>query len=418
MSILDMQDPLMLFCLKQILLQASPENASQKAALCHWVFQLHAIRFPKSRRSFRTFLTDFGSCLHEQTVYRRLRELNFGEGMLHFATVRHDVKREVELSLEVGDYANVVAHLKDIKDHREFVQIVRTLLSNGVREQTKRELEQCWSRPIELLVPVLVEIPEVVCTLWKNHAIGILTPTISTLLIVAFSKLASDDGMISILDSGVSQMQALRFCQQYECTRMISRILILLGRPEAAVDASYRHLGVGYVHSLLSEIEVENVQKRGMLRLLTIESSEDRAITLALLEGTNIVTFEEIIEFIDDEAAVASVEDDFMEFVGKIEETALIGHYQRDFPDEPASSFVIALDDTCGICHEPVMGRAFVRFPCNHMVHSECMTARLVAIAEHIPDRKLNITESCPLCGFLCVSSAIDPFNDSLLQRT
>jgi hypothetical protein len=117
MTVLDLQSPLMLFYFKDIFPQISQTNARQKAVIPHWNFQLYGMIFPQYKRKFISFIVHFNRSLHEQTVYSRLKELNFVEGMLCFASERKDVKREISLSLTFGDCSNVISHLSAIENH-------------------------------------------------------------------------------------------------------------------------------------------------------------------------------------------------------------------------------------------------------------------------------------------------------------
>jgi hypothetical protein len=393
MSVVEPHSPSLLPYLKGL----EPPNP----ALCHLIFELHALHFPRWRRGFASFLEGYGAFLHDDTVYTRLREVGFAAGMLRFAAARAAVRRQVSLLVGAGDFAGVVGLLSKIEDRREFVQVARALLRTGVREQAIQAIGRCDRHPPGTIVPVLVEAPECVAGLWHDRRN--VAPPITALLVVAMSRMRSDDAVLELVESDGPRMLALRFCRQNGCVRGAARILVALGMPEAAVETLYGAMGVGHVHALLAQIEGDAMKRRGFLRLLKIEGARDRAETLAMLAEGAILDFEELAEFVDDERPFAAVENQFLSFVEKIEETAMIGQWQKKFPEVERTSFVIGLDDKCDVCHASVFGGEFVRWPCGHVVHTDCMSAVIADLGEALPDRTVEVTESCPICGFLAV---------------
>jgi hypothetical protein len=422
MAAVDILSPAFLLYLQDALGNISPANAAQRAALCQWVFVLYSMRFPRGRRSFLAFLSQFAAVLDRETVYRRLREVNFVEGMLHFASVLGDAERELALSFELGKYEFVVQRLAQLEERNQFTRTACAILQTEYREQARaivvRELR---FRPIEAYMAVALALPEIV---WRcidqKFVLANLPPTIGVLLVASLAKLGEEDKLTdSRLLAGRTPLPLiLRFCRQYGCSKAAARVFVALARPEAAAEIAYRNLGIAGAHALLGAIEASHLKKRAFIRFMRIASPDERIATLALPAYAGLLDFEELVEFLEDDAPFASVEDQFIEFVQMIEDRKMMGAYAREFPEKPTPAFMLGLDECCALCRTILMGRQFVRFRCGHMVHCDCMRRRIERLKDDLRGHSVEIWESCPICGFLGVLFASEPFDDAALETT
>jgi hypothetical protein len=409
--------PIVLFYLREILDKLPPDGVCRKVALCRWILQLHSTLLPKFRETFLDFLETFGQFLDRPTVYAGLRAVGFTDGVLRFATLLNDPDNLVRLFVETDSLDSIYQYLGQIKSHQQFVETANRLLGDKFREKTKRCLIEC-RRPIHKLIPILVKVPECVSVMLSDCFIFRESLATKTLFVLSLAMHHDDDQLIQLLFSGaVSSGLLIRCCRRSDCAKARAQVYIGLRQPERAVEIALDSLPLAAVHDLLNGIADAGLRKRGFVKLLQLATAQDRKATLRLIGKTDLLSFSEIVDFVDDDYFVAAVKEQFADFVRTLEEKRTMATYREVFGRKREIDFMLKLDTGCDVCNTVLMGTEFIKFGCGHVVHKSCADGAITAAAEQLMGFiRRDVKDSCPICGFLAVAYAFEAFDDAVFR--
>lgn len=409
--LLDPKGSLTLLYLKEVLKRMSDKEGKLGTAIHLWIFAIHSMLYPEYKEDFVTFIRDHAMLLGRQ-IMTRLEQIGFTEGLAEAASVFNDHRFLVDVHYSSGDLDKMFECLEQVKDHDVFSRIMLKLLHSNQREVGKQYLvnmnteKRVFRAPV--LVKVLSEIPEIAENFINNNYWEV--PGSLALLILSLCMNHNESRLIDILlESCVPSDLLLRNVRKYECKQAEARILLATSQPEKAVTVAYKSMGWHYTQDMLKNVINTDIKKRAFHKLLELESYEERLETMQFLEQTNLFDFGEVMDFIDDEMFLGALNDAVIEYTQTMEDSAKSRHYRQIFPRIYAQEFVIDSHERCSLCHRHIVGSLFIRYPCGHMCHSDCVLS-LTGDRAQSCDRVPTVIESCPLCGFASIPYAMDAF--------
>ena len=73
----------------------------------------------------------------------------------------------------------------------------------------------------------------------------------------------------------------------------------------------------------------------------------------------------------------------------------------------------ITFNTECCLCGQKLVGTQFVCYQCGHFCHSDCVKEFIDHFTETgaiLDSSDISVTDSCPVCGFLSISSIMEPY--------
>lgn len=401
---------LMLFYLQEVVKEKIVPI--QKFTIMQWIFYLYTMHIQKYQNDFIEWIKINYDSLPKEYTYQRLKQIGFQEGIVVYAECIKDTNQLIEKYILEGEPEKIIKILPHITNSSQFNSIILRILPT-CSEVITQYLLKSYPASSETILPILCQLPE--CAkqyLMTSYQISWAT---TSLLVMALAQYQDETELISLLLGGcVVPNFILRACTYFGCKRAASRVLLEIGKPERAISVAYE-VGYDWAFSLIQSSPIKEMQKRAWLKLLQIVDVSDREKALQALDETDLFSFEEMMDFIGDDIPLMKFEKQIMDFVDQTEKKAVNQTYKNRFGIKPPMEFKLQLCDNCEICQNPIIGTKFIRFPCNHMVHSECMK-QFMSTKSFEVGIKPGMIDSCPLCGFLAVGNVEESFDNSTLN--
>ena len=164
------------------------------------------------------------------------------------------------------------------------------------------------------------------------------------------------------------------------------------------------------------------VKRRCALRILRSIKKDDTAIVAKkLLTSTNLIDMVTLIEFLPGTTSVREVSKSIYKYSinnqdAAKEEKKKSDAALKDISDtneliSTKSANVVKLFKyhTCSKCGKLLLNETGIVYPCSHALHQHCASEILETFPQSF-GQEMNISDDCPICGFVCVRMIDHPF--------
>ncbi|EAX89570.1 hypothetical protein TVAG_356850 [Trichomonas vaginalis G3] len=345
---------------------------------------------------FKLFVQRYPDIFNKQNIGEKLLQLDWEQAPLFLSEIFNDDQEIIDYHLFHQNYSTLLEYLPKVKD---LALVVNALLRiPGSQIAMSYISNNNIIDPAEIML-LLSNLPQI-----SNKVIGFPKSRIQEILLVLSHCLNKDIvSLNNIIQSRTCSLEILSsFCIYFKLFEPAAKALVKMGMPIRSIAVAYKG-GISLAFSILNIVKASE-KKQCWMKLLSIAEDNDRKTIIKKIISSDLFEFEELLQFVDDNEQIGLYRDKIKESAQKLQFTEGECLFQRKFKPPQMQDFVLKLSDCCDVCSSKLITTEFIRFPCGHSFHEDCL--KNLCQREGIPDD--DIFESCPLCGF---SSLIDQFS-------
>lgn len=369
---------------------------------------------------FQAFLNKYHQSLHAQTTYDLISSHGRVDDMLYYAQLIGDYGRILSHYVCVKDWERVLSTLLSLPDSSVdlIYKFSPELIANDPEATVSMWLAQPAIEP-KRLFPALVHAPSDAPAIRYLKACvrgGATDPAIHNYLLSLLAQRAcrrdateTDNAeLLKFIDSPAPHYDlkyALRLCTKLSKTRACVLIYGKMGLYEEAVDlALSEDLELAKLNASRPDDEV--LRRRLWLRIaehVVKENRDDIRPTMELIKSCDLLKLEDILPFfpnfdkIDNfKRDICASLDDYnlhisalnKEMKASTDAAAVIRHDISELRNRAA---LVRATQPCNGCRRSALTRSFYLFPCRHIFHTDCLIAKVRAIAR--PERYRKVAD-------------------------
>ncbi|KAJ2715888.1 tethering complex subunit [Coemansia spiralis] len=197
---------------------------------------------------------------------------------------------------------------------------------------------------------------------------------------------------------------ALRVCKRYGRIQSCVHLYSLLKLYEDAVELALEQGDIELAQIHAERPDDDKLCKRLWLKIAqhVIRANEPASKVTDLVRRSNRLGVEDVLPFFPDFARVDDFKGDIcmaledyeaqiQDLRGEMDEAARTAEaMQRDMTSLKNRFAILSTEETCQVCAQPLWLRQFYVFPCQHSVHGDCLTRRVVGTCNRVQRRRIQ----------------------------
>jgi len=385
-----------LLYLKALVKKLGEDKCRLRITLLNFIFHIHISLYPQYDSEFLGFIAEYFHSFQLEWTIKQFNEIGFVRGVESITELNKSTEECVNYYLSNNMIDKALELLPSILNSKKLNGLLIRVLRSDTSKVSKFVIQNKFNISLDTISSVLVHIPDCAAQIISGATIPI---SMAALSIWSFCLFKNEQSIITLLKRGVNPSFLFRYCIHYDCFEAASQVLLWMKFPKNAVRIAHR-VSYSYAHHLVETISDSKLQKEGWIQLIQLSIGEQRENLVKHLIKTSVFEFVELIDCINDDEPFYTFSEQMLNAVRSIESYQKETSFVTSFPPPKSSSYVVESKDACQLCGKTVLGCDFIRFPCSHMIHNSCIKTELESYK-----RKGDIYESCPICGFISVSS-------------
>lgn len=366
---------------------------------------------------FKVFLETHGTLLHPPTTYRLMLKHGRQSELLYYASSIGDSEKMMDKWIYEKNWEQLLAMLQ-VQNKLDLVYKYSTLLI----EHVPVKLVDIWiDRPAlnpNDLIPAILRYNHS-GNILENQAIRYLSYVVSdlgntdsiihNLLLSLYAAQPSEDEtpLLTFLKNEGRDMHykldhALRVCIEYKRTRSCVHIYGQMGLYEEAVKLALEHKDLDLARTYADKPEDDDILRKKLwinIAKYVIETSQDIKNAMQLLKSCDLLKIEDILPYFPDRVLIDNFKTEICasleEYNVSIEElkfemdnaTVCADHIRSDVKKLKKKYAIVEEEQSCSLCHFPLLTRQFYVFPCHHVFHADCLINR---VTKFLPTRDIR----------------------------
>ncbi|KAJ1726507.1 tethering complex subunit, partial [Coemansia biformis] len=369
-----------------------------------------------------TLVEEHSESVDPHTTYQLAESHGQRDFWLHYASLR-------------GDYERIVEYWMEKEEHQRAIEI---LGHYGTPEMFYRYAPALMSAEPAALVDILMRQPKLVTSKLipalmrydhdgpgrgsTNQPLRYLRFCIQKqmcrdpvvynyyLTLVAKDSAADDESeLMDFLTTYGKDMlydpdYALRMCKRYGRIQSCVHLYSLLKLHEDAVDLALAQEDIELAQIHAERPDDDKLCKRLWLKIAqhVIQAKEPAPKVMELVRRSNRLGVEDVLPFFPDFTRVDDFKDDIctaledyeaqiQDLRGEMDEAARTAEaMQRDMTSLKNRFAILSTEESCQVCAQPLWLRQFYVFPCQHSLHGDCLTRRVVGTCNRVQRRRIQ----------------------------
>ena len=164
-------------------------------------------------------------------------------------------------------------------------------------------------------------------------------------------------------------------------------------QPILAVRSGLK-VNINFTMKLISLFNDKKLLKLAWIELIKLTpNNNEKDLYISYLLQNKIFKFEELIEYLGENEYFYNFNNIFLTEIKNIELENNKIYEKIEIPKNKNKTKRLSPDDKCLICNLSLFDSNIVLFPCNHLIHKNCLL------------RNNNFINSCPICGFISINN-------------
>ena len=332
-----------------------------------------------------------------------------------------DYERVINHHLTQNQYAEALLMLRDQRNKDLYYKFVPVLMKH-IPEETVVALKACGSLLNgKKLIPALVQCSQYWQTEQSEHVLEYLefvvydlknsSTSIHNFLISLYCKLRKQDKLISYLEQDWSRLNinydpeyALRLCTEHKMYRACVIIYIILDLFHEAVELALE-VDIELAKMAANRPEDDkDLRKKLWLKIAKrmLQTTEDVADTMQSLDFGELLKIEDILPFFPDFQTIDHFRDvicrtletynkeirDLKEEMTEAQESAR--NIRQDIIEIRNRYGIISSSRRCDKCAYSILSSPFFLFPCQHVLHLQCLQEEFLHVAPEMLKHELQ----------------------------
>lgn len=401
-----------------------PGDATQFTLIATWLVEIYLDKLVTLRergeraaadgvsKELRMFLasSNVKDQLNHATTYNLMSSYGCTEEMVAFAEIVEDHERVISFYIQQGTKEGDRKALDTMSKQSSADTFYK--FSPVLIERLPVETVDIWIRQGSVLdakhlIPALMKYTPARGE--RNQAIryleirvkdGYTDRAIHNYLLSLYAQQPDDSSLLAFLKNAEAGrtahfdlQYALRLCMQHGKTQACIYIYAAMGLYEEAVELALKvkDIALAQINADQAE-EDESLRRKLWLRIARHVVEEERDIKKAMdfLRETDLLKIEDILPFFPDfvlidhfKEQICDALSDYNRHIDELKQemddaTRSAEAIRSDIRELRNKSGVVAANGTCKLCAMPLLTRAFYMFPCDHVFHTDCLTAEVL----------------------------------------
>ncbi|XP_065343009.1 vacuolar protein sorting-associated protein 18 homolog [Cloeon dipterum] len=404
-----------------------PQDKTQITMLCIWVIELFMNQLGELRDSGKSDSAEYAllqnhfdsfmshrlvqECARNNcdTIYDLMASHGDKDNLDKFTLLNKDYERVIAQNIQKNCFDEALNVLREHGRKDSFYQFAPALMQAIPKRMVQALIGQGRSLSPAKLIPALVLCDKGSSDLQAWETIRYLKHCVEDLqckdqaihnyLLALYARLDPGKLMDYLSRQGTEislvnydPHYALRICQEREIKEACVQLSCLLGLWESAVDLALL-VNLELAKQTASQTPDDNeLRKRLWLKIArhVVEETKDVKQAMAFMEQCELIKIEDILPFFSDFEKI----DHFKESICKSlqEYNQHIQELKEEMEEATKSAEVIREEinafknksafvsgyDTCHLCDQQLMSRAFFLFPCSHRFHMDCLQTQVI----------------------------------------
>eukprot|EP00163_Fabomonas_tropica_P023207 TRINITY_DN40509_c0_g1_i1.p1 TRINITY_DN40509_c0_g1~~TRINITY_DN40509_c0_g1_i1.p1 ORF type:complete len:911 (+),score=256.88 TRINITY_DN40509_c0_g1_i1:23-2734(+) len=390
------------------------QDATQLTLICTWLTEIYLDKLNQLKDSGKTeqydmmleemrqFLTENKDNLDAPTTFHLISSHGRIDDLLYYATLIEDFEMVISHFIQCEQFERALEVMTKQNKPEIYYKFSPVLMHHAPYHTVNAWISAPFLEPRKLL-PALMRYSEAKnpADETQNQAIRYLQhcvkklqnkdPAIHNYLISLYAKQPDDSALLQFLHSQGTQpcfdlKYALRLCKKEGKTTACVHVYSLLGLYEEAVDLALK------VDNDLAKInadkpEDDEQRKKLWLKIArhVVEEEKDIKQAIQFLSTCDLLKIEDILPFFPDfvliqdfKDAICNALEDYNRHIEELkqemdEATRSADLIRYDIKDLRNRYGFVKVNQTCDLCHFPVLSRQFYLFPCQHAFHADCL---------------------------------------------
>ncbi|KAJ1921944.1 tethering complex subunit [Mycoemilia scoparia] len=372
--------------------------------------------------SFREFLSKYRKYTEKTVVYQLIKSHGRDDIMLYYADMLGEYHRIIDYWAKMGEYRKALEVLGKHVTPNYIYEYAIILIQHHPEELVDILMRQPDLEPRKLIPAFVKYEQKAVYNDRRNQAIRYLMfcvqeqkntdPVVHNYLLTSLAKQGGVDAEHSLLTYLDSQGQsmvcnldyALRVCRKYNRIQTCVYLYTKLGHHEDAVE-----LALECNDLELAQISADKPKDRDLQRLLwlkiarhAINKEGDLKLARDIACSSKILEIEDILPYFPDFTQIDDFKEDIclaLEDYEEEQQKLRIGMeesiqasqaIQSDMQDLRNRFTILAMDEVCQQCDQPLFLSQSSVFPCGHTFHTECLTLQVSMSSNRIQIKRIR----------------------------
>ncbi|KAJ1678593.1 tethering complex subunit [Spiromyces aspiralis] len=342
--------------------------------------------------------------------------------MLYYADLLGDYKLIIDYWLSVGDYKQALTVLGKHVTPAYIYEYSVVFIQHCPEELINILMRQPDIEP-RRLVPAFVKYEQTVANRSKRNQVirylmfcvqerGNRDPVVHNYLFTALAKQGGVDAEQALLTYVESQGQemvcsldyALRVCRKYNRIHTCVYLFNTLGHYEDAVDLALECSDLELAQQSADKPENADLKRCLWLKIAkhVIEKQNDLKLARDITRTSKVLAIEDILPYFPDFTQIDDFKDDICQALEDYEEqqrklrlemeesVQASQMIQADMQGLRNRFAILAIDETCQHCDQPLFLSQSSVFPCGHAFHTECLTLQVSISSNRVQSRRIR----------------------------